>query len=65
MKAIVVGYGLAGMVFHAPLLKAAGIEVAAVVVRDDISFGENSRATIKITTILGSRYLALHPAGPG
>jgi predicted dehydrogenase len=34
MKAIVVGYGLAGMVFHAPLLKAAGIEVAAVVVRD-------------------------------
>lgn len=34
MKAIIVGYGLAGSVFHAPLLTAAGIEIAAIVVRD-------------------------------
>lgn len=33
-KAIITGYGLAGSVFHAPLLKAAGFEVAAIVVRD-------------------------------
>lgn len=47
-------------------MRLAGDHVEAELkVRDDISFGENSRATIKITTILGSRYLALHPAGPG
>ncbi len=47
-------------------MRLAGDHVEAELrVRDDIAFGENSRATIKITTILGSRYLALHPAGPG
>jgi scyllo-inositol 2-dehydrogenase (NADP+) len=35
MKAIMVGYGLSGKVFHVPLLKAAGVEVAAVVTLDD------------------------------
>jgi virulence factor Mce-like protein len=34
-------------------------------VRDDVALGEDSRAVIKVTTILGSRYLALQPAGPG
>ena len=29
------------------------------------SLGEDSRAIIKVTTILGSRYLALEPEGPG
>lgn len=37
---------------------------AGLKVRDDIVFGTESRASIKITTILGSRYLALFPAGP-
>ncbi|BBZ35307.1 MlaD family protein [Mycolicibacterium confluentis] len=47
-------------------MKLAGDHVeAALKVRGDITFGQNSRATIKITTILGSRYLSLHPAGPG
>ncbi|MGU3497989.1 MCE family protein [Mycobacterium sp. C31M] len=34
-------------------------------VRNDVGLGTDSRATIKITTILGSRYLALQPAGDG
>lgn len=34
-------------------------------IRDHVALGKDSKATIKITTILGSRYLALHPAGPG
>ncbi|MGE2832785.1 MlaD family protein [Mycobacterium sp. SMC-4] len=38
---------------------------AGLKVRDDLVFGEDSRASIKITTILGSRYLALFPDGPG
>ncbi|CAJ1508595.1 MCE family protein [[Mycobacterium] burgundiense] len=47
-------------------MKLAGDHVVAELkVRDDIEFGAHSRATIMITTILGSRYLALHPAGPG
>lgn len=47
-------------------MKLAGNHVeAGLKVRDDVVFGEQSRATIKITTILGSRYLSLHPAGPG
>lgn len=32
MNAILVGYGLAGQFFHAPLLRAAGFEMAAIVV---------------------------------
>ncbi|AXF85457.1 scyllo-inositol 2-dehydrogenase (NADP(+)) [Ephemeroptericola cinctiostellae] len=34
MQAIIVGYGLAGSVFHAPLLQSAGFEIAAIVVRN-------------------------------
>lgn len=34
-------------------------------VSKDVALGADSRAIIKITTILGSRYLALEPAGPG
>ena len=34
MQAIIVGYGLAGSVFHAPLLQSAGFEISAIVVRD-------------------------------
>jgi len=46
-------------------LKLAGDHVEAELkVRDDVVLGEDSRATIKITTILGSRYLALSPEGP-
>lgn len=36
---------------------------AGLKVRDDVPLGEDSRASIKITTILGSRYLALYPDG--
>jgi virulence factor Mce-like protein len=47
-------------------MKLAGDHVeAGLKVRDDVVLGKDSRATIKITTILGSRYLALQPAGPG
>lgn len=38
---------------------------AGLKVRDDIVLGEDSRAIIKITTILGSRYLSLEPDGSG
>ena len=38
---------------------------AKITVRNDVALGEHSKAIIKITTILGSRYLALEPAGPG
>lgn len=47
-------------------MKLMGDHVEAELkVRDDIILGEDSRASIKITTILGSRYLALFPDGPG
>ncbi len=47
-------------------MKLAGDHVeAGLKVRDDVALGEDSRAIIKVTTILGSRYLALQPAGPG
>lgn len=47
-------------------MRLAGDHVEADLrVRGDIALGGDSRATIKITTILGSRYLALHPAGSG
>lgn len=46
-------------------MKLAGDHVeAGLKVRNDVALGKDSRATIKITTILGSRYLALQPAGP-
>ena len=38
---------------------------AGLKVRDDIALGAQSSASIKITTILGSRYLSLQPAGEG
>lgn len=38
---------------------------AELKVRDDVALGAESRAVIKVTTILGSRYLALDPAGAG
>lgn len=34
-------------------------------VRDDVRLGSDTRAAIKLTTILGSRYLELSPAGTG
>lgn len=34
-------------------------------VQDNIDIGKDSRAVIMVTTILGSRYLALHPGGGG
>ncbi|OMB79797.1 MlaD family protein [Mycolicibacterium conceptionense] len=47
-------------------MKLAGDHVEAVLkVRNDVALGEDSRASIKITTILGSRYLALYPGGGG
>ena len=47
-------------------MKLAGDHVVAKLkVRNDVHLGNESRAYIKITTILGSRYLALEPAGTG
>ncbi|ETB01956.1 mammalian cell entry protein, partial [Mycobacterium avium subsp. paratuberculosis 10-4404] len=46
-------------------MKLVGDHVeAGLKVRDNISFGKDSRAQIRVTTILGSRYLALEPNGP-
>ncbi|OBK91102.1 MCE family protein [Mycolicibacter sinensis] len=39
--------------------------VVAFNVRNDVHLGSATRAAIKLTTILGSRYLELSPAGPG
>ncbi|ORV55936.1 mammalian cell entry protein [Mycobacterium florentinum] len=36
---------------------------AGLKIRDDIVLGKDSRATIKVTTILGSRYLSVQPDG--
>ncbi|GAB3015991.1 MlaD family protein [Mycobacterium bourgelatii] len=38
---------------------------AGLKIRDDIKLGKDSTASIKVTTILGARYLALEPDGPG
>jgi virulence factor Mce-like protein len=47
-------------------LKLAGDHVVVdMKVRNDVHLGKDSRAVIKITTILGSRYLALEPGGGG
>jgi virulence factor Mce-like protein len=47
-------------------LKLAGDHVeAGLQVRDTVTLGKDSKAIIKITTILGSRYLALQPSGGG
>ncbi|MFN8101128.1 MAG: MlaD family protein [Mycobacterium sp.] len=47
-------------------MKLMGDHVEAELrVRDDVPLGDQSRATIKVLTILGSRYLSLEPAGSG
>ena len=47
-------------------LELAGDHVeAGLEVRNDVVLGQNSKAIIKITTILGSRYLALEPVEGG
>jgi virulence factor Mce-like protein len=47
-------------------MELAGDHVdAGLKVRDDIPLGAQSSAVIKVTTILGSRYLSLEPAGEG
>ncbi|MEN4479478.1 MCE family protein [Mycolicibacterium cosmeticum] len=38
---------------------------AALKIRDDVALGEQTSAAVKITTVLGSRYLELSPDGPG
>ncbi|BBX09919.1 MCE family protein [Mycolicibacterium aichiense] len=47
-------------------MKLAGDHVeAGLEVRDDIALGKDSKAVIKVATILGSRYLALEPEDGG
>lgn len=47
-------------------MKLAGDHVeAGLEVRDDVALGKDSRAVIKVATILGSRYLALEPEDGG
>jgi phospholipid/cholesterol/gamma-HCH transport system substrate-binding protein len=38
---------------------------AGLKVRDDVVLGRDSKAVIRLATILGSRYLAIEPDGPG
>ncbi len=46
-------------------MKLVGDHVEARLrIRDDVVLGKDSKAAIKVTTILGSRYLALEPNGP-
>jgi len=47
-------------------LSLASEHVDAVLkIRDNIPLGQNTKVAIKVTTILGSRYLELTPDGPG
>ncbi len=47
-------------------MKLAGDHVeAGIEVRNDVALGKDSRAVIKVATILGSRYLALEPEEGG
>ncbi len=47
-------------------MKLVGDHVEAELrVRNDVKLGDQSRATIMVLTILGSRYLSLEPAGSG
>lgn len=47
-------------------MRLAGDHVeAGLSVRNDIPMGKDTRATIQVMTILGSRYLKLDPDGPG
>jgi phospholipid/cholesterol/gamma-HCH transport system substrate-binding protein len=38
---------------------------AGLKIRDDVALGRDSKAVIKLATIMGGRYLALEPDGPG
>ena len=44
---------------------AADHVIATFAIRNDIHLGADTRAAIKLTTLLGSRYVALEPAGTG
>lgn len=47
-------------------LELAGDKVIATMrVKEDVSLGSESRAAIKLTTLLGARYVELQPAGGG
>ncbi|OHU25124.1 mammalian cell entry protein [Mycobacteroides chelonae] len=47
-------------------MKLVGDHVeAGLSVRDDIALGKDTKASIRVTTILGSRYLDLQPKGAG
>ena len=47
-------------------MKLAGDHVVVDMrIQDDVDLGKDSRAAIMVTTILGSRYLSLHPGGGG
>lgn len=51
---------------HVTSMKLDGDHVeAGLSVRDNITLGRDTRAVIKVMTILGSRYLELVPDGPG
>lgn len=51
---------------HVSSMKLAGDHVeAGLSVRDNVPLGRDTRASIKVMTILGSRYLELAPDGPG
>lgn len=51
---------------HVTSMRLAGDHVeAGLSVRNDIPMGKDTRATIQVMTILGSRYLKLEPDGPG
>lgn len=51
---------------HVATMRLAGDHVEAkLTVRNDIPLGADTRAVIKVMTILGSRYLELVPDGPG
>ncbi|AHH17761.1 MCE family protein MceC [Nocardia nova SH22a] len=39
--------------------------VVGMRIRDSVRLGRDTRAAIKLTTLLGSRYIELKPAGPG
>jgi virulence factor Mce-like protein len=51
---------------HVTSLKLDGDHVeAGLTLRDNVVLGKDTRAAIKVMTILGSRYLELAPDGPG
>lgn len=78
-RTITAQFSQAGALMPGNQITVAGIEVgnvksmtlkgdhveAKLKVRDDVKLGKDTRAIIKITTILGARYLSLEPAGEG